>query len=213
MCKSQSLEAQVDRLKENETSLKEEINQLKQHLAQIPQMQWSVSTRNNENISDNDLRSCKGFQGDSDVDRSSFLSASNESMHRVVTVKRTSTVLEKKKVSQVKMKPKASNSCSTDGDQRLKVSSTSDETSALVAEASLRLAGIVSSPTSGASNFALDSPNQPSSSSFPTPVLPAKNRKSNPSSSFQATRQKFQRFSSPKPSPPSTSKHEVQHSK
>ena len=136
-----------------------------------------------------------------------------------VTVRRTPTIIEKKNVNareRYLSNVNSKNSSHVPGKEPSKIPSRPDKIHLRSSDYESRLSssGIVSSPTSGAFNFALNSPNQPTvSETFSQSMLPAKTKKINISSgSFQATRQKFQRFSSPKPTPPSTNKAESSHS-
>ena len=188
----------------------------------MPPIQSIVTDENNQTDSikirhSSDNSACQSFANVDNIPTPS----SSCSKQSVVTVKRTPTVLEKKKLTHGELKQNVSSTAKSSSTSSAvasnyspKLSTHPGKTSIRSSEMNLKLpsSGIVSSPTSGAANFALNSPNQPKKN-FPTPALPAKNRKSNPSSSFQATRQKFQRFSAPTPSPPSTNKHENQHSK
>ena len=151
--------------------------------------------------------------------RSQSSPAPNKSVS--VTVRRTPTIIEKKLVSPrerylAKVNPPSSKNPDVSKEPSKIPSHPNNINIRSSSDLSLKFSasGIVSSPTSGASNFALNSPNQPApGGTFTTPVLPTKTKKIHvPSGSFQATRQKFQRFSSPKPCPPTSFKHDSSHS-
>ncbi|XP_076813717.1 uncharacterized protein LOC143460185 isoform X2 [Clavelina lepadiformis] len=115
-----------------------------------------------------------------------------------VTVKRTPSVIERRNFRVDERTPtfKTSKSFNIRNGEPLPSAAKKD----------LKLSSIVSSPTSGAANFALNSPNEPNSNtSFPANPFLTKSTKSISvsSASFQATRQKFQRFA--KGTPPSSS--------
>ena len=220
MSKNENLENEMKKMKQTETNLKNEIGRLKERMN-------SASTDAVVSISKDEKDGSKSTLDES-LRAADCQNETRPAASVTVSVRRTSTVIEKKrmvfggKVSRIppahtpdnRASPSFSknqkNHTSVDPRNESKTSHP-DKINIQHSDLSLKLSssGIVSSPTSGASNFALNSPNQLTpSSSFPAPALPGKSQKLNcvPSGSFQATRQKFQRFSSSKPSPPTIKK-------
>ena len=229
MIQNEKLETQVKSAKENESKLKEEIDQLKNASRQTVHTSETVDSKT---VNDSEAKSQVqnptkellpevSSSSSNNVKSNCCSSKSLTTSSVTVALKRTPTVIEKKLISPrerylAKANPQGSKT--TDASKEVsRIPSHPDKINLRSSDLTLKLtsSGIVSSPTSGASNFALNSPNQPSSANttFSSPVLPTKTKKIHvPSGSFQATRQKFQRFSTPKPCPPTTLKNELSHS-